>query len=475
LLFYEGSVVDLQRFARWDVLFKALPASAGVKWDGHTLLRVFAQLSLGAAIFFVPFRYRFVLLSRPTPPVFHDYTDFLLFLSDIFVLLALMLWGASLGLKPRRLTLGPLFLSIPLAGLLLVSLVSIFSSIDPLLSAYHFVRLLAAAGLYLLVVNEVKDWRYLLWGIAGGLVVQSVVSIMQILQQHSIGLRALGELELDPAWSGVSIVWAEGVRSLRAYGLSDHPNILGGLLAVALIWLTAWYLTTHSPARVVVASVLLLGLLALLLTYSRSAWLALCLGFILMGILFFWSKRHEALKNSLYLGVAMLLFLVPFLWNSAPLLGVRLNAGGSFENVGTETRSLLERSALSQAANGIFASHAVTGVGLGTFPKALLQVQPNFAFNFQPPHMVLLEVAAETGLFGAMFYLLVLVTPWLALWSQRRRLDFSPAFIAANAALLAITVISFLDYYPWLLVPGRFWLWMAWGLWGAFYTRKTDT
>jgi hypothetical protein len=55
------------------------------------------------------------------------------------------------------------------------------------------------------------------------------------------------------------------------------------------------------------------------------------------------------------------------------------------------------------------------------------------------------------------------------MWFQRRRLTFSPALIGASALLLAVTVVSFFDYYPWLLAAGRFWQFLAWGLWASFF------
>jgi hypothetical protein len=49
---------------------------------------------------------------------------------------------------------------------------------------------------------------------------------------------------------------------------------------------------------------------------------------------------------------------------------------------------------------------------------------------------------------------------------------FSVDQIGAAALLLAVSVVSLFDYYPWLLVPGRFWAWMAWGLWAAAFPRS---
>jgi hypothetical protein len=98
--------------------------------------------------------------------------------------------------------------------------------------------------------------------------------------------------------------------------------------------------------------------------------------------------------------------------------------------------------------------------------------QPKFDFYYQPPHLALLNAAAETGIFGAMFFFMALTIPWLAVWLRRRRLNFSLHFVGACAVLLAVSVVGLFDYYPWLLAPGRFWQWMAWGLWAAFYERE---
>ena len=65
---------------------------------------------------------------------------------------------------------------------------------------------------------------------------QAIVAIGQVAVQGPVGLGWLGEIALDPAAPGIGIVESEaGVRLLRGYGLSDHPNILGGLLAAGVI------------------------------------------------------------------------------------------------------------------------------------------------------------------------------------------------------------------------------------------------
>jgi O-antigen ligase len=121
--------------------------------------------------------------------------------------------------------------------------------------------------------------------------------------------------------------------------------------------------------------------------------------------------------------------------------------------------------------NELFTKHAVLGTGIGTMPVALLHEFPNFSVSYQPAHFVILESAAEIGLLGVTFFLLLLVMPFAILW-QKRNMPFTPIFIAANAVLLSIIFVGFFDYYPWLLVPGRLWLWLGWGLWAAAFTKS---
>ena len=103
------------------------------------------------------------------------------------------------------------------------------------------------------------------------LFIQAGVAIGQSFRQSSLGLQSIGELLLDPSWKGISIVSTGTARFLRAYGLTDHPNILGGCLAFSLILLFGWYLAAR-VGKTILAALVLSGLLGLLFTYSRSAW-----------------------------------------------------------------------------------------------------------------------------------------------------------------------------------------------------------
>jgi hypothetical protein len=400
-------------------------------------LRILARLALSATIVLIPFRYRFVLQSHPLPPIYRDYTDLLLFASDIFLIATLVAWALSLALEPRCVTTGPFFLSLPVLGVTGMGVLSTLFSVDPLLSFYHSVRLILLGGVYLYVLNEIRGLGEIVVPLSIQVFIQSAIGIGQVLQQHSLGLKFLDELELDPAWNGVSIVWSGGMRSLRAYGLSDHPNILGGCFALALVLISIAYVKADAKWRASLVSVFALGALGL------QNWLALM--------------------------VAGLILVAPFIGQNAGYLGMRFDVKSSFTPDAPENRSIAERSSLNAAVNAIFTQHAITGVGLGAVPIAMRNRFPDFPFNYQPAHVALLDVAAEVGIFGALFYMLAMLGPWLALGLNRSRLALSPTMVGMTGLLMAITVIGLFDYYTWLLAPGRLWQWLAWGWWATFY------
>jgi Ca2+/Na+ antiporter len=434
------------------------------------------KLSWGAffaTIILTPFRLHVVLLSRPVVPIWGDYTDLLLYASDIALILTVLPWLAQLWLQRRRPNLAPRFITLPLAGLTLLGGLSSFSSVDPALSAYHFVRLVLLFCFYLYVTNNVGTIQQLIAPVSAQIIIQAVVAIPQAIEQKSIGLQKLGEYLLDPAWKGVSVVLTQTSRTLRAYGLSDHPNILGGCLAFGLLLIFAFLIFNKSKRRQVFFLILAADSVALFYTYSRAAWLAALFGAVLILFLVFRRRKPDELKRSLFLGVLVLMLLVPFVLKNSELLGVRLGAGGSFQEISSEIGSIGERRVLISSGDTLFENHPVLGVGLGVVPEAFLANFPDFPVSYQPVHFVLLDVAVELGLLGAVLYFVLIVVPWVALYLQRN-MKFSIDLIAASGLLLATMVVGLFDYYTWMLVPGRLWQWLAWGLWAAFYARATE-
>jgi hypothetical protein len=432
------------------------------------IAQVLARVSLAALIVVLPIRHSWLIAARPMPPIYDGYTNLVLYPSDLALVALLISWLLNLIVRPRRIMSGPRFLSWPLAGLTLLGLISVTYSVDPVLSLYHALRLSALLGLYLYLVNEIRSLRLVAVAAMGQVTLQAIIGIVEVLRQHSIGLESLGEHTLDPAWQGVSVVVANGIRSLRAYALTDHPNILGGCLALGLLLIVAWHISSYSRWSAAVGGIFAIGSVGLLLTFSRSAWMALSGGALAIAAMLIVTRQRWRIQRWLSLMIVGLIAALPFAISNADYLGVRLNINNSFVTVATEDQALGERTILNGLARGMIADRP-WGVGLGTFPIALQQREPNYPFNYQPPHHVLLEAASELGVIGGSLYFVLIVAPWIALIVKRRWVINSPGLIGLSGLLLAVSVIGVFDYYTWLGMPGRLWLWLIWGLWGAMY------
>jgi O-antigen ligase len=340
--------------------------------------------------------------------------------------LVVVTWIAlRLGERPGRPWLwgGP-SLVLPLLGLTLLGLVSLEWALT-----WRTTVQVVGFGLfwlvYLYVVNESPS---LTLPLAIVVLVQGGVAIGQFLRQGDLGLRALGELALDPAVRGTSVFAAGGRPWLRAYGLTAHPNVLGAMLAVLLLLLLADLSRLQRWQRVGLLFVLSVGLMGLLTSFSRNSWLAFAIG------LMAWGRGRTVPARLRKVALLLLPIAILFLWRYRELLLSR------FLNLGTvlEARSLNERWRDMRLAVELIVSHPWRGVGSGVELTAAQRLDPQAA----TVHNVPLLVSAELGLPGAALYL------WLAvagLCSGR----------AALAPWLAMLVIGLFDNTLWLTASWR--------------------
>lgn len=425
-----------------------------------------AMLSFAALIVLSPLHARFDLVSRPVGTLYVDYTDVQIAWSDIALLLTLALWGTSLLLQRRRVWLGPRFLSWPVAALIAASFLTAPFSVDPVTAVITSVHLVVFAALGVYVCNQVGGLQRLVAPVAVMLTVQSVTGIGQVVSQRSLGLDGLGEHVLAPLMQVSVITSADGTRILRAYGLTDHPNILGGLLAMGLLLVGGMAAIRAARSSPIIAVVCALAAAALLVTFSRGAWVALLAGVAVLGGMLLGMHDRPALRRLGAVSAAALIMAMPFVLPYRGALAARTNPA---RVSATEVRSVDERAALAQATTALISAHPLAGVGAGGVPEAMRTADPSFRYTYQPASVVLLDVTAETGLLGGTAYMVLLVTPWLALLLRRSR--WTPELAVASAALAALSVVGLFDYYTWTYSAGRVWAWVVLGLWAVAWRR----
>ncbi|PJF35824.1 MAG: hypothetical protein CUN49_08610 [Candidatus Thermofonsia Clade 1 bacterium] len=323
-------------------------------------------------------------------------------------------------------------------------------------------QFLAVMAVGLMAFCTPMTWQALIGALAAGALVQSVVVIGQMSLQDDLGLRALGELSLYAGRQGLSVLQAEGAHLLRPYGLSVHPNVVGGYLAVSLLAMSAWLFKATSAWRAVVRAIaFVLSLIGLCLTFSRAAWLA-CLGAALgLSIWLAWHKlwNRTALHRALKIGALSALILGIFSVAYLPFLRARTGVGS--ESV--EQISLAQRGIFIAFARQIIARYPIAGTGIGTFAWEARDLLVNSPYRgllrAENVHSVPLLILSELGAVGFALWSAALLAWARAAWRFRRDVGR----LALMAGVGALALIGLVDFYPfgifsmhclWLLLMG---------------------
>ncbi len=445
-------------------------------WIQHQAALSIPGALVALALVLPAYRYR-LLWHHGTEEIYFELRDWFVYLSDLPLLITVGAWL----LTPfwRRLARLPRWLIIALALLSALASASVLWAPMPSLAFYQAGRLWLLFGLFCVVATTWEARGALLWGLAVSGAIQAGIGFAQFLAQHTFGLKRLGEVMMQPEWPGASIVTVEGARILRAYGLTQHPNLLAGILVVAALTAAGLALGTRGRGRALAVALAGANFGGLLLTFSRAAWLAVAVGGATLAALLLRRPARPQISWRGAAGLVVLLALIGtiFIATQWPLLLPRF--GLTWE--GVEVRSNDERAGLEGSAWTLIAENPVLGVGYGNFAVALWLRQPPALAAYpiyQPVHRAPLLATAELGIGGGLLWLALSAGPWLAMWRGRHHWPAAQAPVggaaAAAAALAALTVVSWFDFYPWFSPQGRLLSWIGWGLWAQTLLRPHD-
>lgn len=394
--------------------------------------------------------------------------------------LAWALWGVAWFSMPARpgWRWGRWQVAVPVFGFGLLALLRAW----PVHQIYIAARSVVGVLLFWMVYSytlQAGSKRWVVRLLAVIVLVQGAVAVAQFLAQRSLGLAWIGELPLAPEIHGVSVIEAGGRRWLRAYGLTPHPNVLGGYLGAAMLACLSVLPSASRRARWWLGFVILAGGLGLFCTFSRSAW------FGTMGGLGYWVVvtrpwrwvQWSALPVRRTLGVVGIVVLAGLVALNVvygDLIRSRLLLSGSE----LEVHSVNERVRDSRQALGLIRQVPFKGVGTGYYVAALwANAGDNRPPAFQHVHNVVLLAAAELGIAGALLWLWLVGGPLLeGLHNAHHRLRrlrsgaHNPAGWAA--AFVLLFVVSFLDYY--LYFPATWWSAFYIGMLAGVWARPPE-
>ena len=408
-------------------------------------------------VFLIPWQARLILVEGNINGGYWEYGTQSLYATEVlfFVLLVALLAKGALAIKHNKPSFSFKRLKSPigiLAILIIWSGLSIIWSVNSSVALEHWIVLLEAGVIFLVLISRVVSFNGLAWTIIASGFIQATIAITQSLLQVVPGSTIFGMAQQTADMLGTSVVETDSSRWLRAYGTFPHPNILGGWLVVSLLSLIAVsrglvqevkgakdkITKMRFAIRYLFFAVIVFGLLA---TFSRSAWLAALIGIGIFIIISIKEKlfRRLAIKLTGILIIVVVLFGALF----PDQLSSRINNQDRLE-----VKSTQERVAGFGEAWEVIKQNRILGTGIGNYGLAVHQDIDNSqpSYYYQPAHNVLMLVWAELGivvLFSILYFL-------SSIFMRKKRMRI----LRAGILFLPIIIISLFDHYLWSLYSG---------------------
>lgn len=402
---------------------------------------------------------RVVLVPVFRHNVFLEYSSITLYLTDVLIIGLLIIWIISTLIKRHKINLGPkllFWLALSLVVWIWLSLMvnglsgNLSSPASAIWIASKTTLLLV---FYLYLVNRVRSIKEIMVPLSIGIFLQGVVATGQYYLNHSLGLGLLDESVLNPLVKGIPVVIKDGIRQLRAHGLTPHANVLGGFLSIGILLLMAelsrknhlWFWISF-----------LVGLTGLFFSFSRTAWFVFVIGVIAISI---YGLRHKLYHSSWLLkgwGVGLVLIGILVVSQYLTILP-RLTIDQSIEQ-----NSLTEREQQLTEFKPIYAQSKIFGVGINQYVVNDIKLADAQGINRdypQPVHNIFLLILAELGIPGLIILVALLIGGLTLIWKTKPSLEK----IVLIAVWLGIWVLGLMDHYIWDLQQGRliFWLVLA--------------
>jgi len=462
---------DLSRFIPFFIGF-------AIYWFALLCARNVKNFLALSALFLFPFN-RFLILRDEQAFILGRISDYMLLTLHLFEI-PLYIYGCirvfeliknfrvkSLTVNTlRRILLNPLFFS---AVIFVVSIASAVIN-NSLPESISRLQILVDFSLFYLILFEIS-YNQIFNIIASSAVIQSLIGILQVVLNSSIGLAAVGESVFNEGLIYISKSMIGDTLRVRAYGTFPHPNLLSGFLFIAFVIIGFYFVAgglhlksseVFSRRNFKLGALLSVIILGLYLGQSRTVLLAIGLSLVMMLAWFIIRNFHSVFSYStLLLLIAVITAVFIFVFQE------RINSLFTYDR-----NSFSDRISMQEIAIDAIRENPSFGLGPNGYLEYIGENKPllsHFSFIVEPVHNVFLLVASETGVLSAVFFILYIAA--LSAMALRRNINNRFLYIVIPIVLYLLFVLN-LDHYLLTLKQGC--VLFAISLFLVSYERKKD-
>jgi O-antigen ligase len=306
-------------------------------------------------------------------------------------------------------------------GLILLGVGSALMAPFRMMAAHEVVRMLKLLLLFLVVVNECVDNRktsqasaVLLFGVF----LNSVLAIAQWVRGKNFGLEFLGEADPLSVETIGSATLVTGEFVYRPGGLMGAGNLFAAYLALLLpVAIALLFSPVRARLKTMLLITILIGQASLVLTLSRSGWIAFIASFLC--VLFFGLWNSISRRRFLAIRTAVVVVMVVLGLAFSPLVIQRLT--------GSDPGALNIRFEWLRVAQAMVYDKPLFGVGLNKY--VFVQVP----YGEDKSH------DAMTARYGELWP--VVHSTWAVTWAEQGTIGFI-LFVAMHIGILRIGIAN---------------------------------
>ena len=365
-------------------------------------------------------------------------------LCELFVLalLGMLIYDVCTGAIPRVRV--PKFLIFWIAIMLMGTATAAMGDFR-WVAGIEVIRMFKVLVLFLVICNELRRRRQIFhaaMAIVVSMMIQALIGVLQYVRGANLGLEILGESPPD-----TTQILAEtsiyGQEVWRVSGLVMHPNLFGIFLGALLpLSIGLFLVRDRGVARLLYLTATAAGMISLVATYSRSAWISFT---VAIGVMLALLVSHTELRRRILVPTVLAIICLTAL---SALFTDRI-ASRLFES---KIQATTGRELFKQDARNLIGERPLFGFGLNSYVDVVLEysdfTRRTYPEWIPPVHHIYYLWWAETGIIGLLLHLAVVASIVLIALTNLRLRD--PTMLTINVAclvgILAFMIDGFLSF-----------------------------